>query len=119
MYFQDQNISTHKMTELNKVFLYYKNYRADLEDFYSLLIMMILILMMMVYCSLKHASYIMVGAWSFSIFLASLPLFGISDYRKGGISNTVFFPLRYPLALNYLTSNYANKLKLIKLLIQF
>ncbi len=35
--------------------------------------------------SLKHASYIMLGAWSFSIFLASLPLFGISDYRKEGI----------------------------------
>jgi hypothetical protein len=34
-------------------------------------------------CSLKHASYIMIGAWSFSIFLASLPLLGISDYRKG------------------------------------
>ena len=84
-----------------------------------ILMMLILILMMMVCCSLKHASYIMVGAWSFSIFLASLPLFGISDYRKGGISNTVFFPLRYPLALNYLTSNYVNKLKVIKLLIQF
>ena len=26
--------------------------------------------------SLRHAAYIMVGAWSFSIFLASLPLFG-------------------------------------------
>lgn len=32
--------------------------------------------------SLKHAAYIMVGAWSFSILLASLPLFGVSDYRK-------------------------------------
>jgi hypothetical protein len=40
---------------------------------------------MMLMVSLKHASYIMLGAWSFSIFLASLPLFGISDYRKEGI----------------------------------
>jgi hypothetical protein len=32
--------------------------------------------------SLKHAAYIMVGAWSFSILLAALPLFGVSDYRK-------------------------------------
>ena len=32
--------------------------------------------------SLKHAAYIMIGAWSFSLFLASLPLFGVSDYRK-------------------------------------
>jgi len=32
--------------------------------------------------SLKHAAYIMVGAWSFSILMASLPLFGVSDYRK-------------------------------------
>ena len=32
--------------------------------------------------SLKHAAYIMVGAWTFSIFMASLPLFGVSDYRK-------------------------------------
>jgi hypothetical protein len=41
--------------------------------------------LMMLMGSLKHASYIMLGAWSFSIFLASLPLFGISDYRKEGI----------------------------------
>jgi hypothetical protein len=41
---------------------------------------------MVMVCSLKHASYIMLGAWSFSILLASLPLFGISDYRKGGSS---------------------------------
>ena len=32
--------------------------------------------------SLKHAAYIMIGAWSFSILMASLPLFGVSDYRK-------------------------------------
>jgi len=32
--------------------------------------------------SLKHAAYIMVGAWTFSIIMASLPLFGVSDYRK-------------------------------------
>ncbi|XP_023336535.1 lutropin-choriogonadotropic hormone receptor [Eurytemora carolleeae] len=35
--------------------------------------------------SLKHAAYIMVGAWSFSILLASLPLIGVSDYRKFAI----------------------------------
>lgn len=32
--------------------------------------------------SLKHASYIMVGGWSFAGITASLPLLGISDYRK-------------------------------------
>jgi hypothetical protein len=45
---------------------------------------------MMMMGSLKHASYIMLGAWSFSIFLASLPLFGISDYRKEGIFSPDF-----------------------------
>ena len=32
--------------------------------------------------SLKHAAYIMGAAWSFSILMAALPLFGVSDYRK-------------------------------------
>ena len=32
--------------------------------------------------SLKHAAYIMAAAWTFSILMAALPLFGVSDYRK-------------------------------------
>ncbi|KAK6192088.1 hypothetical protein SNE40_003629 [Patella caerulea] len=32
--------------------------------------------------SLRHAGYIMTCGWLYSIALASLPLFGISDYRK-------------------------------------
>ena len=32
--------------------------------------------------SLKHAAYIMAAAWTFSIMMAALPLFGVSDYRK-------------------------------------
>ncbi|XP_022913497.1 lutropin-choriogonadotropic hormone receptor isoform X2 [Onthophagus taurus] len=32
--------------------------------------------------SLKHASYIMIFGWSFSIVMATLPLFSVSDYRK-------------------------------------
>uniref|UniRef100_A0A146LLJ9 Leucine-rich repeat-containing G-protein coupled receptor 6 n=4 Tax=Lygus hesperus TaxID=30085 RepID=A0A146LLJ9_LYGHE len=32
--------------------------------------------------SLKHAGYIMLCGWTFAIIMATLPLFGISDYRK-------------------------------------
>ncbi|XP_064600868.1 leucine-rich repeat-containing G-protein coupled receptor 5-like [Liolophura sinensis] len=32
--------------------------------------------------SLKRAGYIMIGGWMFAIMVATLPLFGISDYRK-------------------------------------
>ncbi|ESO97440.1 hypothetical protein LOTGIDRAFT_115178, partial [Lottia gigantea] len=32
--------------------------------------------------SLRHAGYVMLLGWLYSIILASLPLFGISDYRK-------------------------------------
>ncbi len=32
--------------------------------------------------SLRHSIYIMVSGWTFSLFLAVLPFFGISDYRK-------------------------------------
>ena len=32
--------------------------------------------------SLKHAAYIMVVAWTFSLIMAALPLVGVSDYRK-------------------------------------
>lgn len=32
--------------------------------------------------SLKHAGYIMLIGWTFSLSMAVLPLFGISDYRK-------------------------------------
>ncbi|XP_071099590.1 leucine-rich repeat-containing G-protein coupled receptor 5-like [Haliotis cracherodii] len=32
--------------------------------------------------SLRHASYIMLVGWCFSILIASLPIFGISDFRK-------------------------------------
>ncbi|CAB3366951.1 Hypothetical predicted protein [Cloeon dipterum] len=32
--------------------------------------------------SLKHAGYIMLGGWTFSLSMAILPLIGISDYRK-------------------------------------
>merc|ERR1719340_207071 len=32
--------------------------------------------------SLKHAAYIMGAGWTFSILMAALPLFGVSDYRK-------------------------------------
>ncbi|XP_041366916.1 uncharacterized protein LOC121381645 [Gigantopelta aegis] len=31
--------------------------------------------------SLRHSSYIMLGGWIYATLLASLPLFGISDYR--------------------------------------
>ena len=32
--------------------------------------------------SLKHAAYIMCGGWSFALLMATMPLLGISDYRK-------------------------------------
>jgi len=32
--------------------------------------------------SLRHASYIMFVGWIFALFMAILPLFGVSDYRK-------------------------------------
>ena len=32
--------------------------------------------------SLRHAAYIMVGGWTFAILTASMPLIGVSDYRK-------------------------------------
>lgn len=32
--------------------------------------------------SLRHAAYIMIGGWLFSILMAILPMIGISDYRK-------------------------------------
>lgn len=32
--------------------------------------------------SLKHAWYLMTCGWSFSVLMAALPIFGISDYRK-------------------------------------
>ena len=32
--------------------------------------------------SLKHAAYIMSVGWIFALFMALLPLFGVSDYRK-------------------------------------
>lgn len=32
--------------------------------------------------SLKHASYIMMLGWVFATLMATLPLFGVSDYRK-------------------------------------
>ncbi|XP_044016215.1 lutropin-choriogonadotropic hormone receptor isoform X2 [Aphidius gifuensis] len=35
--------------------------------------------------SLKHAGYIMTIGWSFALTMATLPLFGISDYRKFAI----------------------------------
>lgn len=35
--------------------------------------------------SLKHAGYIMLVGWTFSLSMAALPLFGISDYRKFAI----------------------------------
>ncbi|XP_015119658.1 lutropin-choriogonadotropic hormone receptor [Diachasma alloeum] len=35
--------------------------------------------------SLKHATYIMIVGWGFAFSMATLPLFGISDYRKFAI----------------------------------
>ena len=32
--------------------------------------------------SLRHASYIMACGWTFAILMASMPLVGVSDYRK-------------------------------------
>ena len=32
--------------------------------------------------SLRHASYIMIAGWTFAITMATMPLVGISDYRK-------------------------------------
>merc|ERR550532_1446122 len=32
--------------------------------------------------SLKLAAYIMIGAWTFALLMASMPLIGVSDYRK-------------------------------------
>ncbi|XP_024227053.1 lutropin-choriogonadotropic hormone receptor isoform X2 [Bombus impatiens] len=35
--------------------------------------------------SLKHAGYIMIAGWGFALSMASLPLVGVSDYRKFAI----------------------------------
>ena len=32
--------------------------------------------------SLRHAAYIMVAGWTFALLMASMPLIGVSDYRK-------------------------------------
>ena len=32
--------------------------------------------------SLRHAAYIMVAGWTFALLMASMPLVGVSDYRK-------------------------------------
>ena len=32
--------------------------------------------------SLRHAAYIMIGGWTFALLMATMPLLGISDYRK-------------------------------------
>ncbi|XP_013788987.1 follicle-stimulating hormone receptor-like [Limulus polyphemus] len=35
--------------------------------------------------SLRHAGYIMICGWVFALIMASMPLFGVSDYRKFAI----------------------------------
>jgi hypothetical protein len=35
--------------------------------------------------SLRHAAYIMVAGWAFALITASMPLIGVSDYRKFAI----------------------------------
>ncbi|XP_076478590.1 G-protein coupled receptor rickets isoform X4 [Bombus vancouverensis nearcticus] len=35
--------------------------------------------------SLKHAGYVMIAGWGFALSMASLPLVGVSDYRKFAI----------------------------------
>ena len=32
--------------------------------------------------SLKHAAYIMIAGWTFALLMATMPLIGVSDYRK-------------------------------------
>ncbi|GAB6021243.1 hypothetical protein CHUAL_003858 [Chamberlinius hualienensis] len=49
--------------------------------------------------SLKHAAYIMLVGWLFAIFTASLPLFGVSDYRKFAVC--LPFDIEAPLSLAY------------------
>jgi leucine-rich repeat-containing G protein-coupled receptor 6 len=35
--------------------------------------------------SLRHAAYIMVAGWTYALLTASMPLIGVSDYRKFAI----------------------------------
>lgn len=49
--------------------------------------------------SLKHASYIMACGWSFALIMATLPLLGISDYRKFAVC--LPFDIEDGLSLGY------------------
>ena len=49
--------------------------------------------------SLKHAAYIMGAGWTFSILMAILPLFGVSDYRKFAVC--LPFETGDPVSLGY------------------
>ena len=49
--------------------------------------------------SLKHAAYIMGAGWTFSILMAALPLFGVSDYRKFAVC--LPFETGDPVSLGY------------------
>ena len=49
--------------------------------------------------SLKHAAYIMGAGWTFSILMAMMPLFGVSDYRKFAVC--LPFETGDPISLGY------------------
>ena len=50
--------------------------------------------------SLKHAGVVMIFGWVFATFMAILPLYGVSDYRKFAIC--LPFETRDPISLVYI-----------------
>nr|XP_037877287.1 follicle-stimulating hormone receptor isoform X2 [Bombyx mori] len=52
--------------------------------------------------SLRHAAFVMAAGWGFSLTAASLPLLGVSDYRKFAVC--LPFETSSPVALGYVVS---------------